>query len=69
MQFYGGSQDTLDMKGKKVQEAERHKFNKFQNQSENHHHNKKRQRQKTAKSTVNYAASGPEECWDGVVAA
>lgn len=50
------------MKGKKVQEAERHKFNKIQDQSENHHANKKRQRKKTAKSTMNYAASGPEEC-------
>lgn len=64
-----GSWDTLDMKGKKVQGAERHTFNKFQDQSENHHHNKKRQRKKTAKSIMNYVASGPEECWGGVVAA
>lgn len=57
-----GSRDTLDMKGKKVQEVERHKFNKLQDQSENHYHNKKRQRKKTAKNTMKYAACGPEEC-------
>lgn len=57
-----GSRDTRDVKGKKVQEVERHKFNKLQDQSENHHHNKKRQRKRTAKNTVKYAASEPEEC-------
>lgn len=55
------------MKGKKVQEVERHKFNKLQDQSENHHHNKKRQRKRTAKNTMKYAASEPEECQDGVM--
>lgn len=55
-----GSWNTLDMKRKKVQEVERQKFNKLQDQSENHHHNKKRQR--TAKNTMKYAASEPEEC-------
>lgn len=56
-----GSWDILERKGKKVQEVERHKFNKLQDQSKNHHHNKKRQRKRTAKNTMNRAASEPEE--------
>lgn len=45
------SQDTLEGKGKKVQEAERHKFNKLQDKNKIHHH-KKRQRKNTARNTV-----------------